>query len=164
MFKVRKRHVALLLVLVVPALMGSESSCTQKKSKPKPHPTASTPHKPKTTQPPKKYAYRYDCNFEDFYGGVEMQGWEGSGTHRPAASPDPFGALSIDAGVQPQGISLHVRARALTPVVPLPRGARPRLECKIIRHESPFGSEKTIAGPQHLSSRRTWLQLDARAS
>lgn len=111
-----------------------------------------------------RYSYRYDCNFEDFYGGVEMESWQGSGVHKKAASPNPVGALSLSGGHQPKGISLHVKARSLTPVIPLPAGAKPRLECKIIRIDETTHREKVIKGPQHISSRRVWLQLDARAS
>lgn len=116
-----------------------------------------------TTGKNDRITYRYDCTFEDFYGGVEMASWEGSGRHHQNASPDPFGALSRSAGTQPKGITLNLAARSLTPNVPLPAGAKPRLECKIVRVDETTGKEKTIRGPQHITSRRVFIQMSARA-
>jgi hypothetical protein len=112
------------------------------------------------------YHYLYHCDFVDFYGGVEMQTWEGSGKKRPAASPDPFGAVQDKPShTPPPGIQLNLIARALTPSIPLPRGSRPSLKCKIVRIDE-TGGERTIAGPVTLKSRAAgqFIQLHARAS
>lgn len=111
-----------------------------------------------------RITYRYDCNFNDFYGGVEMQSWEGTGRKHPTASTDPFGALSRSAGEQPKGIGLHLIARALTPNVPLPQGAKPHLECNIVRVNETTGKEKVIKGPAKLNTRRAFIQIEVRAS
>ena len=115
------------------------------------------------TDDPDKYSYRYECHFSDFYGGAEMESWEGSGRHHPTASTDPFGVLIRSSGPQPTGRGLHVKARALTPVVPLPAGAKPHLDCKIVRVTLKTQAEKTIR-QNSIKSRNVWLQLDARAS
>jgi hypothetical protein len=114
------------------------------------------------------YHYLYHCDFADFYGGVEMFTWEGSSTHRPHATADPFGVLQDKpppTGHAPKGLQLNLIARALSPTAPLPRGSKPSLECKIIRIDE-NGREKNIAGPAKLTSRAAgrFIQIHARAS
>lgn len=158
----------ILLLLVFPLITAGTMKCgegsSKKSSKPKATAT-SRPH-PKATQTkePDPVTYRYDCNFNDFYGGVEMTSWEGSGRQHHNSTVDPFGALSRSAGEQPKGRSLHVAARALTPNFPLPRGSRPHLECSVVRVNEKTGREKTIGGPTQTSSRRAFIQVDTRAT
>lgn len=159
-----RRSVAVLGLCVAPLLMGAVKSCGDDSGSQSSSASAKPKPKTQTKKGNDRITYRYDCNFEDFYGGVEMESWEGSGRAHPAASTDPFGALSRSAGEQPSGIGLHVRARSLTPVTPLPRGSRPRLECSVVKVNETQGTERTIGGPAHTSTRRAWLQVDARAS